>query len=363
MRVAQFVDSLTIGGAEIVALNLAQGLCSNGIECDVWGMCSEGELTKRLANSGIVSTCFHCPAGVSIPTMIKIGKFIKKRGVDAIVTHHFRQLFHALPAASLFRVKLIHVEHDYHFYQNDPDSLRRLRFMLPFIHSFVGVSEVIADWFRKELSPDSGKFTAIQNGVDIVRFKPDTTMRGVLRVKHSIADDELVIGTCARLEPVKNLELLVRAFASSTAINPRMRLVIVGDGSCRKDLESLSLQLGVSEKVLFAGLQENIEELLTMFDIYAITSHDEGLPMSVLEAMAAGLPILATNVGSLSQVVSAATGELLDEPTVACAQTALLALAADPCRRSSLAHASRQCVIENYSVITMVEQYKKLLTA
>lgn len=361
LQIAQFVNSLTTGGAEVVALNLARGFASCGHICSVWGMCSDGELSARLAAAGIKSCSFGCPAGVSLATMARVGFRLKQERVDAIITHHFRQLFHALPVCRMFGTRIVHVEHDYHFFQRDPVSLRRLQKMIPFTHAFVGVSEEISQWFRRQMPDTAGRFVAIQNGVDINRFKPDADIRRLRRSGFGIADDEILIGTCARLEPVKNLELLLEAFSRSVDAMPRMKLMIVGDGSCRRDLEQLTHKLGIGGRVIFAGLQSNIEEYLPAFDIYALTSHNEGLPMSVLEAMASGLPIVATNVGALARVVGDSNGILLDEPSPDKVSCALSKLASNQDIMCKMGARSRTIVVEQYSDTVMVDQYLSLL--
>lgn len=361
LRVSQFIDSLRIGGAEVVALNLASGLKKRGHECAVWGMSCQGELAERLALEGIEGASFDCPAGVSLKTMARVVALLRRQGIQAIITHHFRQLVHALPAAFLLGVKVIHVEHDTHFYEADQAALKRLRHLSRFVEAFVGVSEEITEWYSKHLHQAPGLFKTIHNGVDTDRFKHDNAARQAQRARYDLPAEAFVVGTCARLEPVKNLDLLLEGFAINMRGDSLARLIVVGAGSRLKALVRLAERLGIAEQVLFVGMQSAIEDYLNLFDVYALTSSHEGLPMSVLEAMAVGLPIVATDVGSLARIAGSENAILLDEATPACLSAALGRLRGDPARRSAMGGASRQLVQAGFSVEVMVDRYEELI--
>jgi glycosyltransferase involved in cell wall biosynthesis len=143
------------------------------------------------------------------------------------------------------RTRVIHVEHDYHFYEKQPHLLPRLGFLLRFAEAFVVVSDEIRDWFRSRLPEVANKCISIANGVDTARFRKDDTIRATLRRSHSIGEHDVVIGSCARLEPIKNLGFLLDCFAGYLGTVPDSWLVIVGDGSEQQALEKRSADLGI----------------------------------------------------------------------------------------------------------------------
>jgi glycosyltransferase involved in cell wall biosynthesis len=166
----------------------------------------------------------------------------------------------------------------------------------------------------------------VPNGVDLARFAMDGSQRGTA---------EPVIGTVAALRTEKNISRLLRAFAKLPASRLVPRLIIVGDGPERPALEALAASLGISERVRFAGHHQDTVALYAQFDIFALSSDTEQMPLSVIEAMAAGLPVVSTGVGDVRLMVSAENSPYVTEPDDAAFAAALASLAADPetCRR------------------------------
>jgi glycosyltransferase involved in cell wall biosynthesis len=167
----------------------------------------------------------------------------------------------------------------------------------------------------------------VPNGVDLARFATDGSQRGTTGP---------VIGTVAALRTEKNISRLLRAFAKL----PTGRLIIVGDGPERPALEVLAASLGVSERVLFAGHHQDTVAFYTQFDIFALSSDTEQMPLSVIEAMAAGLPVVSTGVGDVRLMVSAENSPYVTEPDDTAFAAALAALAADPAARHQIGRAN-----------------------
>lgn len=360
-HVVQFVHSFKIGGSEVLAENLAKGLSQKGWKCSFWTMSDEGPLRKRLMHSNITPVSFGCPVGASLVTFCKIALRLRRENVFTIVTHHFRQLFHAVPAALLTGTRLVHVEHDYHFYKDGSRYLLILRRLLRFVSVFVVVSEELVTEFTQGLGRNASCI-AIPNGVDTERFQRRNKARMSMRARYGYDQDSLVIGTCCRLEPVKQLDLLLMGFAQYLKCNAKARLVIVGDGSLSAELKQLAHNLGIADQVVFAGVRSDIDEYLCMFDIFALTSANEGLPLAVLEAMSAELPIVSTDVGSLSAVVQSDTGILVQKHTPEAIADAFSSLE-DPATRKTLGETGRRRVLQHHSQKTMVDAYHEILSA
>jgi glycosyltransferase involved in cell wall biosynthesis len=293
--------------------------------------------------------------------MAEIGTLFLREKADVAITHHFRQLIHTVPGAVLTRTRVIHLEHDYHFYVKQPHLLPKLKFLLRFVEAFVVVSDEIRDWFRNRLPDVADKCISIANGVDTARFRRNDTVRATLRCNHSIGEHDVVIGSCARLEPIKNLGFLLDCFAGYLRIVPDAWLVIVGDGSDRQALEKHSRDLGLADRVIFTGASYQVEEYLSMFDLYAITSHNEGLPLSVLEAMSSGLPVVAVDVGSLARVICLETGILVSKHDANEFIGAFKRLSDDRLLTKGIAGNARRLILENYSQDQMISHYVRLI--
>lgn len=180
----------------------------------------------------------------------------------------------------------------------------------------------------------------IPNGIDLARFATDGGQRG---------GGEPVIGTVAALREEKNLGRLIRAFAAL----PAGRLVIVGDGPERPGLEAVAATLGVAERVLFTGHRQDTAELYAGFDIFALSSDTEQMPLSVIEAMAAGLPVVSTDVGDVRLMVAEGNAPYVVAKDDAALTGALAALIADPSGRLRIGQANLSKARQEYDQATM----------
>ncbi len=198
----------------------------------------------------------------------------------------------------------------------------------------------------------------IPNGIDCERFAstPDAELLASL----GIAKDDLVVGTVAALRPEKNLIRLLRIFA---ALRPDLaaKLVIVGDGPERSKLESEALRLGLADRVILTGAMAAPERILGRFDVFALTSDTEQMPNSVLEAMAASLPVLATDVGDVRRMVAPQNAPfILPRENSAALEEGLAALLRDGETRTRLGRLNRAHVRTEYDLAGMVRRYDSL---
>jgi glycosyltransferase involved in cell wall biosynthesis len=197
----------------------------------------------------------------------------------------------------------------------------------------------------------------IHNGIDVGAL-PDARMRARVRSELGISDADVVVGTVARLDPVKDLQTLIRAVALHSGKPPSLVLLIVGDGSERARLEASVREMGADSSVRFLGHRDDARELLAGCDLYASSSISEGISLTILEAMAAGLPIVATQVGGTPEIVDATCGRLVPARDPAALGRALAALADDAALRRTLGRGARARVEEHFTLDRMVREYR-----
>ncbi len=197
---------------------------------------------------------------------------------------------------------------------------------------------------------DPAQVRHIPNGVDLARFGLPPAARR----------PEPVIGTVAGLRPEKNVARLIRAFARVAAVTPA-RLVIAGEGSERARLAALAAELGLADRVDFAGQLARPELLYRELDVFALASDTEQMPLSVLEAMAAGLPVASTDVGDVRWMLAAENHDFVTERDAAALATALLRLLADPALRRRLGEANRAKAARDYDQAVMLAAYAALI--
>jgi glycosyltransferase involved in cell wall biosynthesis len=201
----------------------------------------------------------------------------------------------------------------------------------------------------------------IPNGIDCERFAmaPDAALVSQL----GISESDLIVGTVAALRPEKNLLRLLRVFAGLPPERPA-KLVIVGDGPERARLENEAARLAVAHRVVFAGALAAPERILGRFDVFALSSDTEQMPNSVLEAMAAGLPVVATDVGDLERMLASDNASFVF-PTRNEAEMVqgLALLLGDASLREQLGNQNRKKVRAEYSLATMVSRYDEVFEA
>jgi glycosyltransferase involved in cell wall biosynthesis len=245
-----------------------------------------------------------------------------------------------------------------------PDSigcLNRLRLLTRWTDKFIGVAAAHGQHLIDNERFPSDKVAVIPNGVEVERFHPQ---RDGARVRAELGLDRNVpvAGIVAALRPEKNHELFLRAAAHVRARVPAARFLIIGDGPLRPGLEQLATELKIENAVHFLGTRADIPELLSALDVFVLTSKIEANPVSILEAMASGKPVIAPRVGSISESVSDGETGYLTEPNDERQVAArLVELFGDARQARHLGEAGRQAVVARWSLERMVEGYEDLI--
>ena len=197
------------------------------------------------------------------------------------------------------------------------------------------------------------KVSVIYNGIDVGPL-PDGTFRAQVRRRLGIDDGAVVVGTVARLDPVKDLGTLIQAIAP----HPSMILLVIGDGSERAALERIANDVGAPSAGRFLGHRDDARDLLAACDLYANSSISEGISLTILEAMAAGLPVVATRVGGTPEIVDDTCGRLVPARDAGSLGATLAALAGNADLRAGLGALGRARVEQRFTLERMIREYR-----
>ncbi len=290
------------------------------------------------------------------PSLVpRLARALRRYRADVVHTHNPLPLIYGAPAARLVGAAAIHTKHG-----ANPGSLgHRLlrRAAAQCAHAFVAVSETTFDQAKGQRDAPMSRMHTIANGIRLDRYHPDPEARASARVELGLGD-AWVIGTVGRLDSYKNQALLVRALAP--LLCSEVRLVIVGDGPARAEVEAEVARLAEPQWVVMTGRRMDVPHLIPAFDVFALSSKTEGLPLVVPEAMAAGLPIVTTAVGGLPGVVDEGRTGILVPVEEAALRTALAKLEDDRLLARAMGERARETALDRYSADRMVEAYLDL---
>ncbi len=263
---------------------------------------------KRVRTGNVNIHQLNKKMGKSYKWLYDIWKLLKDIKPDICHTRNLGALEAQLPAFLAGVPCRIHGEHGWDV--NDLGGsnkkyqlLRRL--FKPFIHQYVALSREAVNYLTAKIKVQPDNINHICNGVDVDKFKPSKN-RGLLPEKFA-ENDSLIFGTVGRLAQVKNQTLLVSAFISlwkqQSKIQDKLRLVIIGDGVLLPQLKKMVASAGVEHAVWFAGRRDDVAQLMQQMDVFVLPSLAEGISNTLLEAMASGLPYIATNVGGNADLI------------------------------------------------------------
>lgn len=230
----------------------------------------------------------------------------------------------------------------------------------------LGVSQAtVDDLVRLGVAP-AEKFRVLPLGLDLDPLaEPDEALRIASRRELGVGVDEILLVFVGRIVPIKRLDLLLRSLAQARGSDPRLRLAVVGDGDERPQLERQAAELDISTEVLLLGYQRELRPIFAAADIAVLSSDNEGTPVSLIEAAAAGLPAVATDAGGVGEVVTEDTGIVVPRGDVGGLASAMVEMAADAERREEFGRAARRRALDRYGADRLLgdidELYRELV--
>ncbi len=361
--VMQLVVTLRPGGAERLALSLLERGKGAFRGCVAGLQFPAGDLRPMAEAIGVPSFTLEAERLSKPGALLALYRLLRAQRVTLLHAQAAWLLPYALLAAKAARVPVVYTEHSTHELETLPRLRRTARLGSLFTAGVVCVSEHLAEYFRDGLGIAPKRLRVIPNGVDLGRFSPEGE-RAPLPWScfgENGTDAPFVFGTVARLCEDKDHETLLRAFALVSAAHPRARLLIVGDGEKRAELEALIAELGLTRAVHLAGMRLDVPAWLRSMSAFVLSSKWEGFPLAVLEAMACGLPAASTGVGGIPNLNQSRENLLLVPPRnpVALAE-AMERLLLEKGLRERLRSDGRDLVNGEYSLDRMAERYFSL---
>ena len=348
-------------GVENMLVNLGVALSRMGCRCVVGVFCDarfpHAEVGDRARARGLAVEIVPCAARFDWRAAARIRRLVEEHKVDLLHTHGYKADLYGRAAAWNHRVGLVATCHNWPHPSWSMQAYAVLdRLFLRTFDSVVVLSEKVAELLRRA-GIQEGKLVTISNGVEIERFRD---------AQPTLKDDpflqrESVIGFVGRLVPGKGVDILLRAAQKVLSRCPNTRFMLVGDGPSRQELESLASQLGIQDRVVFAGVRREMPEIYASLDLLVLPSLCEAMPMCVLEAMAAGKPVIATRVGSIPQLVEPGqTGELVEPGGVQELSAAIVRLLEAPQRARQLGANGQARAAAQFSADAMAGRYLEL---
>jgi len=362
IRVLQITHDLNIGGLQRVVTDLATHLDRDRFQSLVCALRGGGPLAGELEASGTPLFLFH-PAGrlAKYAGFRPLRRLIRRIRPDVVHTHNTLPLLDGVLASVLAGVPVrIHTDHARAF----PDKRRYMvseRIASRFVHRFVAVSEHTRSALRRYERISAAKLEVIHNGIDDARLRLPADPAAVRRQVGLRDGDFPVLGLGVRLCRQKAVGDLLAALRRLVPEFPRVRLLLCGEGELEEELRAEARALGIEPHVLFLGPRTDMHRILRLLDLYVLPSIWEGLPLVLIEAMAASLPIVATDVGGNPELVEDGGNGLLvppGNPAAICA--AVTALSRDPGRREAMGRRSRARFEQHFTVARMVDKYASL---
>lgn len=363
--VAHIIHRLDVGGMENGLVNLINAIPPQRYRHAIICLTEYTDFRSRIRRPDVEYFALHKRPGKDIGVYARLWRVLRRLRPDIVHTRNLPALDCLVPAALAGVGARVHGEHGRDMIDLDGSNrkyslLRRL--LRPLVHRYIPVSRDLETWLHQGIGVPVRRIERIYNGVDTEKFSPAPGGRVPLPVAGFAPPDAIVIGTVGRMEAVKDQTTLARAFVRLLDLAPeyrhRLRLAIVGDGPLRAEAMQQLARAGAAALAWMPGTRNDIPELLRGFDIFVLPSVAEGISNTILEAMATGLPVVATRVGGNPELVAeGVTGALVPSADPEAMAAALLAYVRDPKQIRQHGVAGRRQVEDNFSLNAMVQHY------
>lgn len=357
------VHVMQVAGAEVLVSEIIRRL-DGDLQPSIFCLDAVGALGERLQADGVDVVALDRKPGLDLGAARRLAQGIRDRDLEVVHAHQYTPFFYTALGrlAGLHDARVILTEHGRHY--PDEVSWKRRGFNHLVLDSMADAVNAVSAFSARALSEKDGfsraRVEVIENGIDLARYTSSPS-RAAARQALGLAADLEYVACVARFHPVKDHATLIRAFAQVAAQRPAAHLLLVGDGPLRQDLTQQVSALGLTNRVTFTGVRRDVPEILQAVDVFALTSVSEGASITLLEALASGLPAVVTAVGGNPEIVRDGIDGLLaprgDDAGLAAAMIALLA---DPARAAEMGRAGAAHVHARYRLEDTVQRYDQL---
>jgi glycosyltransferase involved in cell wall biosynthesis len=365
--IAEGLFSYQIGGSERVAVDLALEFSRRGYRVVCFAFYdSDGPMRAELTRAGIRCLDMNYERFRAVSRRItyqwRFWQMLRRERVSALHVHHATALILCgIPARLAHVDRVVMTEHGLHQLKERPSYRRSAARYCRYADEITVVERTQSDYFRDEMHVPPGKLHYVPNGVRLNASIIERA-RGEMRSRLAIPDGTFAFAYVGRLNPVKDLGTLLSAVAALPEdVASRVRLYLVGEGSERQSVELQRDALGLRDRVFLLGARTNVSEILAASDAFAMSSTTEGLPMALLEAMAAGLPCVATAVGGIPELLGDARGLLVPPGDPGQLALAMASLVRSQQLRQELSARALTEIRAHYALEAVADRYLTLL--
>lgn len=357
MRVCHVLVALRLGGTEAGVVRLVNAHDRNRVSSAIVS-CKPSDSLRETVAEDVPVFEFNRRDGHDVRIVLELARLFRRQRPDVVHTHSWGTLCEGLAAARLAGVShIVHGEHG--TMELRPLNVRLQRWAWRRVDRVLSVSSRLADKMALEVGFDRASIGVVRNGIDVERFAPDR--RVAARRALGLSAEDVVVGTVGRLVPVKDQASFLAALASLRAEGLPFRVLVAGDGPLRADLEAMAAANGLGDVVRFLGARQDPERVLAALDVFVLSSESEGLSNTIIEAMATGLPVVATRVGGADELVDdGRTGHLVPPKDPAALAAGLRGLVTDPALRKQWGVAGRERAEREFSLGRMVDGYESV---
>lgn len=344
----------------MVCARLVSGLDRRYFTPRVFVLEGEGPLGDWLRERGVPFECLGASDGARPDLVLRLAARLRRMQADVVHCHNCKPMLYGGLAALLApRARVVMTKHGPAHWTGGAVA-EVGRFLMRRAAAVTAVTEELAPELYAGRWAPPGRLQAIRNGVDTEEFRP-VPDPAPLRARLGLDPAHPLIGMVQRLSPEKDPANLLEAFRIISREVPDARLVVIGDGPLRPELEQQAADAGITGRVLFLGERPDVPRILPALDVFCLPSRREGISLSLLEAMACGLPVVATAVGGTPGVVAEGrSGLLVPAGRPDLLARALLQVLADPSRARAMGAEGRRLACERYSLEVTVERYASL---
>lgn len=363
--VVHIIYRLAVGGLENGLVNLINRMPADRYRHAVVCLKDATDFRYRIRRPDVAIYEMHKREGHDLGLFVRVYRLLRSLRPSIVHTRNLAAIECQVPAWLAGVPRRVHSEHGWDVYDPDGTSrtfqwLRRLH--RPLVHRFIGLSTHIVRYLRERVGVPERKLTHICNGVDTLRFAPAPQGRTAIAGCPFTAESDFLVGTVGRMHGVKDQLTLVRAFVRLLELHPsareRARLLLVGDGPLRAQAEQLLTAAGARALAWLPGERDDVPAVLQGLDLFVLPSQAEGISNTILEAMATGLPVVATAVGGNPDlVVDGETGTLVPAGDPEAMAQAVLRYLLDGERLRSHGQAARQRAVSELGLDVMAGRY------